>query len=188
MSVLISFPGGSNGKESACNTGDLCLIPVSGGSPGEGNGNRLQYSWLENFMGRGAWQATVHGVTKSWTQLSDYHSRHTLNETALFICLLAFVLLWNVCSSFACFSTGWSVFLYILDTSYLLNVLWECIWQKALLFCFWIVIYAFISNTTLRAHVVFHFIHPFHNCSFVYFMYILSLSRLQARGWRCSTD
>ncbi|CAN0200175.1 unnamed protein product [Rangifer tarandus platyrhynchus] len=84
MSVLISFPGGSNGKESACNIGDPCLIPVSGGSPGEGNGNRLQYSWLENFMDRGAWQATVHGVTKSWTQLSDYHSHHTLNETEHF--------------------------------------------------------------------------------------------------------
>ena len=71
MSVLISFPGGSDGKESACNTGDPCLIPGSGRSSGEGNGNPLQYSCLENFMDRGAWQATVHGVTKSQTRFSN---------------------------------------------------------------------------------------------------------------------
>ena len=53
------------------NTGDTCLIPGSGRSPGEGNRNPLQYSCLENSMDRGAWQATVHGVTKSWAQLSD---------------------------------------------------------------------------------------------------------------------
>ena len=61
-------------KESACNAGDtgvVGLIPGSGRSPGVGNGNPLQYSWLENSMGRGAWQATVHGVTKSQTQMSD---------------------------------------------------------------------------------------------------------------------
>ena len=54
----------SVGKESACNTGDLGLIPQSGRSPGEGNGNPLQYSCLENPMDSGAWQATVHGVTR----------------------------------------------------------------------------------------------------------------------------
>ena len=54
---------GSDGKESACNAGDLGLIPGSGRSPGEGNGNPLlQYSCLENPMDRVAWQATVHGV------------------------------------------------------------------------------------------------------------------------------
>ena len=51
-------------KESACNSGDLGLIPGLGGSPGEGNGNPLQYSCLENPMDRGAWQATVYGVTR----------------------------------------------------------------------------------------------------------------------------
>ena len=51
---------------------DLGLIPGSGRSPGEGNGNPFQYSCLENSMDRGAWQATVHGVTKSWSRLSDY--------------------------------------------------------------------------------------------------------------------
>ena len=65
------FPGGSDGKESACNAGDLGSIPGLGRSSGEGNGNLLQYSCLENFMDRGAWQATVHGVTNSWTRLGD---------------------------------------------------------------------------------------------------------------------
>ena len=66
------FPG-KDGKESACNAGDLGLIPGLGRSPGEGNGYPLQYSGLENFMDRGAWQATVHGVAKSRTWLSDKH-------------------------------------------------------------------------------------------------------------------
>ena len=65
-----SFPGGSDGKESACNAGDLSSIPGSGRSPGEGNGNPLQYSCLENPMDRGAWQSLV---TKSQAQLSDSH-------------------------------------------------------------------------------------------------------------------
>ena len=57
--------------ESACSAGDLGLIPGLGRSPGDGNGNPLQYSCLEDSMDVGAWQATVHGVTKSWTQLSN---------------------------------------------------------------------------------------------------------------------
>ena len=65
------FLGGSDGKESACNAGDQGLIPEWGRSPGEGNDNPLQYSCLENLMDRGAWWVTVHGVTKSRTQLSD---------------------------------------------------------------------------------------------------------------------
>ena len=64
---LWGCPGGSDGKESACNAGDLGSIPGLGRSPGEGNGNPLQYSCLENPMDRGAWWATVHGVTKSQT-------------------------------------------------------------------------------------------------------------------------
>ena len=66
----MGFPGGSVDKESACNvgdTGDVGLISGSGRSPGEVNGNPLQYSCLENPMDRGAWWATVHGVAKSWT-------------------------------------------------------------------------------------------------------------------------
>ena len=64
-------PRGSGGKEPACNAGDLGSIPGSRRSPGEGNGNPLQYSCLENPMDREAWRAAVHGVTKSQTQLSD---------------------------------------------------------------------------------------------------------------------
>ena len=63
----LGFPGGSESKECACNTGDPGLIPGLGRSPGEGNDNLLQYSCLENPMDRGAWQATVHGVAKSQT-------------------------------------------------------------------------------------------------------------------------
>ena len=67
------FPGDSDGKESVCNAGDLGLILGSGRSPGEGNDNLIQYSCLENPMSGGAWWATVHGVTKSLRQLSDYY-------------------------------------------------------------------------------------------------------------------
>ena len=59
------LPGGSDGKESACNAGALGLIPGLGRSPGGGHSNQLQYSCLENHMDRGAWRATVHGVVKS---------------------------------------------------------------------------------------------------------------------------
>ena len=58
------FLGSSNGKESACNAGDLGSIPGLGRSPGEGNGNPLQYFRLENPMDRGAWLAIVHGVAE----------------------------------------------------------------------------------------------------------------------------
>ena len=68
------FPGLSvvkNPPGNAGDTGHLGSIPGSGGFPGVGNGNPLQYSFLKNSMDRGAWQAIVHGVTKSWTQLSN---------------------------------------------------------------------------------------------------------------------
>ena len=67
----LGFPGGSDGKEYACNVGDLDSIPGLGRSPGEGNGNPLQYPCLENPMDRRAWQAPVHWVAKSQTQLSN---------------------------------------------------------------------------------------------------------------------
>ena len=60
----MGFPGGSDGKESACSAGEPGSIPRSGGSPGKRNGNPLQYPCLENSMDRGAWWATVLGVTK----------------------------------------------------------------------------------------------------------------------------
>ena len=65
--LLWGFPGSSDGKETACNAGDLGSIPGSGGSPVEENSNSLQSFCLENPMGRGAWHAAVHGVAKNWT-------------------------------------------------------------------------------------------------------------------------
>ena len=67
----MGFPCSSVSKESACCAGDLGSILGLGRSPGEGNGNPLQYPYLENLMGRGAWWAAVHGVIKSWAGLSD---------------------------------------------------------------------------------------------------------------------
>ena len=66
------FPGASDGKASTCNAVDLGLIAGSGKSCGEGNGNPLQYSCLENSMDGRAWQASVHGVTKMGTQLINF--------------------------------------------------------------------------------------------------------------------
>ena len=67
----VGFPGGSDGKESACNTADLGLIPGWGRALEEWNGYPLQYSCLENPMDREAWRAIVHEAAKSQTQLSD---------------------------------------------------------------------------------------------------------------------
>ena len=64
---ILSFPGGSDGKEPAYKAGDLGLIPGLGKSPGEGNSNPLQDSCLDNIKDRGAWRAIVHGVAKSQT-------------------------------------------------------------------------------------------------------------------------
>ena len=71
-SHIMGFPGGSDSKAPACNVGDLGSIPALGRSPGKGNGNPLlQYFCLENSTDGGAWWATVHGVTKSRTRLSN---------------------------------------------------------------------------------------------------------------------
>ena len=70
--VFLGFPCGS-AEESACNEGDLGLIPGLGRSPGEGTGYPLKCSGLESSMDRGAWQATVHGIAKSRSQVSNFH-------------------------------------------------------------------------------------------------------------------
>ena len=85
--IFEGFPGGLDGKVSACNAGDPGSIPGSGRSPGEGNGNLLQHPFLENPMDGGAWQATVHGVAKSRTRLSDFTFTFTL------ACWISFVTL-----------------------------------------------------------------------------------------------
>ena len=79
-SLHFFFPGGLDGKASAYSAGDLGSIPGSGRSPGEGNGSPLQYSCLENATDRGAWQAAVHGVTKSQTGL-NVHRRYDSSKT-----------------------------------------------------------------------------------------------------------
>ena len=71
----LGFPGGSDGKESACSVGDLSSIPGSGRAPGEGNGNPLQYSCLENPMDGGTWQATVHELEELDTTKCLHFSR-----------------------------------------------------------------------------------------------------------------
>ena len=80
MLYIYSLPGGSNGKDSACNAQqDPGSITGSRRLPGEGNGSSLQYSLLENPNSRGAWPSTVHRVTKSWTRL-NWSSTHSITE------------------------------------------------------------------------------------------------------------
>ena len=76
-------------KESAYNVGDLGLIPGLGRFPGEGNGYPLQYSGLENSMDKGAWQATVHQVTKSRTRLSFFH--FTSLRVCVCVCVYVYI-------------------------------------------------------------------------------------------------
>ena len=83
LSVELGFPGGSGGKEAACNVVDPSSIPGSRRSPGEGNGNPLQYSCLERRMDRGAWRAAVHGVAKSWTRLTNTHRQHGVKMSSV---------------------------------------------------------------------------------------------------------
>ena len=78
------FPGGSAGKESVCNVGDLGLIPRLGRSPGGGLGNPLQYSCLKNPMDRGDWQATVYRVTESDTTEATWHAHFSSLVTICF--------------------------------------------------------------------------------------------------------
>ena len=81
----MGFPGGSDYNESACNVRDQGLIFGSGISLGEGNGNPLQYSCLENPMDRAAWRATVHGIAKNWTSWSDWRTCiHVMHNKQLY--------------------------------------------------------------------------------------------------------
>ena len=114
----LGFPGGSEVKASACNAGDLGSIPGSGRSPGEENGNPLQYSCLENPMDGGAWWATVHGIAKSQTRLSDF--TFTLGSIFWFLKIIFkpihpppcqvsnfFVGPWNLHESYVCCPCGY---------------------------------------------------------------------------------
>ena len=88
------LPGGSDGKESACHAGDLGLVPGSERSPGEGFGNPLQYSCLENPLDRGDWRATVHRVTQSWAQLKrlSKHACTRIESTLILACVYPVIL------------------------------------------------------------------------------------------------
>ena len=77
------FSGGSDGQKSACNVGDLGSVTGLGRSSGERNGNSRQYSVLENSLDRETWRATVHGVTKNWTRLSNQHTH--MDEDVVFV-------------------------------------------------------------------------------------------------------
>ena len=88
--MRIGFLGGSDSKESACNAGDLGLIPGSGRSPGEGNGNALQCSCLENSMDRGTWRATVYGVAELDTTDRLTHTHTDENKSQHLFLLLSF--------------------------------------------------------------------------------------------------
>ena len=92
---ILGFPGGSEDKVSAYNVGDPGLIPGSGRSPGEGNGNPLQYSCLENPMDGGAWWATVHRVAKGRTWLSNF-TFISLSELLFNLCNLSLNFMWII--------------------------------------------------------------------------------------------
>ena len=120
--MQIGFPDGSDNKESACNAGDLGLIPGSGRSPGEENGNPLRYSCLENSIERGAWWTTVHGVKKSWTQLNSEHFKNKYS-------------LWNHPEEFPDFIlTDFSLLVRIIHVwiglIWLRYILLKCIWHR----------------------------------------------------------
>ena len=103
------IPGGSDGKASACNAGNRGSIPGSGRSPGEGNGNPLQYSCLENPMDGESWKATVHGVAERRRRLSDF--------TYLPYKLVLFGTL-KICSFFLTAVNGYSLYLSVIGLSH----------------------------------------------------------------------
>ena len=97
----MGFPHSSVSKSSACNAGDLGLIPGSGRSPGKGNGNPLQYSCLENPMNRGIWQVTIHGVARVRHNLATKTKQTKMGDRSGKQMLLkhsAFMIFYNICN------------------------------------------------------------------------------------------
>ena len=138
--LFLGFPGGSEVKASACNAGDQGLIPGLGGSPGEGNGNLLQYSCLENPMDGGAWWATVHGVAKSWTWLSDF-------TFTFILCLDSFkvIYLFLIFTTFDLINTNNTFFVFISFEDWCIKYIWKALkLVSSFMFC---PIFSFFSNS-----------------------------------------
>ena len=138
------FPGGSEGKASACNAGDPSSIPGLGSSPGEGNGNPLQYPCLENPMDGRTWWATVHGVAKSRTRLSELTSLHFISLSSIqqsdsvmcvyvYVCVCVYICIIFLC----CFPYGlledieYSSLHYPLGP-YCLSILYIVVWTPSM--------------------------------------------------------
>ena len=98
-------------KNLPANTGNADLTPGWGRSPGVENGNPLQDSYLENSMDRGAWQATVHGIPKSWTRLSTHARTHTHTHTQFFLEFFSAISHYKVLSIVPC-TINRSLFIY----------------------------------------------------------------------------
>ena len=94
--LMMGIPGGSDGKESACNAGDPGSVPGLGGCPGEGRGHPLQCSYLETPRDRGAQRATVHGVARSRTRLSDFTFTSHLHALEKEMATHSSVLAWRI--------------------------------------------------------------------------------------------
>ena len=127
---ILHHLGGSDGKESACNVGDLGSIPGLGISPGEKNGYPLQDSGGENSVDREAWQAIFHGVSKSWTWLSDFH--FNINKTFYFIgmCSNVFLLSWDILALLNCFSFIWKLEQKLQENKSKYNMIVLTVWLK----------------------------------------------------------
>ena len=107
LGVFCSRPGGSDSKESACNAGGMGSVPGLGRSSGGGNGNPLQYSCLENSMDKGAWQATVHRVTKSQTWLKRL-SKHAYMMHSDILCFIYSIILYSFLLKYSQFTISCS--------------------------------------------------------------------------------
>ena len=117
---FVGFPSGSDGKESACNAGDLGFIPMLRKPLGEGNSYPLQHFCLENSMDRGAWWATVCEVEKSWTRLSDQHFHFPILclvcDKGMGVCLIINKSISQICQNWLARSNRYGEALGIIST------------------------------------------------------------------------